>query len=211
MTWSPRGEASGITNDGTRETSGAFKMIVGIDIGGSTTDAVLLDDEIRVVTVEANDPPDCSAAAASIAELWPPNHKFRTISIVGVTDPDGDPVSITIDGVTQDEPLDGPGDGSTCPDAEIDGDDVRVRSERSGLGNGRVYAISFTYGNEESYARKVASYTESLGPAFSRSSTEADSAWTVWRDPRTRFELARIRGQPERLRARMSDLASGSR
>lgn len=72
--------------------------------------------------------------------------------------------------------------------------------------DGRVYAISFTYGNEESYARKVASYTESLGPAFSRSSAEADSAWTVWRDPRTRFELSRIRGQPERLRARMSDL-----
>lgn len=77
--------------------------------------------------------------------------------------------------------------------------------------DGRVYAISFTYGTEESYERKVASYTESLGPAFSRSSPEADSAWTVWRDPRTRFELARVRGQPERLRARMSDQGSGSR
>jgi hypothetical protein len=77
--------------------------------------------------------------------------------------------------------------------------------------DGRVYAISFTYGNEESYARKVASYTESLGPGFSRSATEADSAWTVWRDPRTRFELSRVRGQPERLRARMSDLGPGSR
>ena len=28
-------------------------MIIGIDIGGSTTDAVLLDNEIRVVSVEA--------------------------------------------------------------------------------------------------------------------------------------------------------------
>jgi hypothetical protein len=77
--------------------------------------------------------------------------------------------------------------------------------------DGRVYGLSFTYGPAESYARKVASYTESLGPAFSRSSPEADSAWTVWRDARTRFELARVHGQPERLRARMSDLGPGSR
>ena len=77
--------------------------------------------------------------------------------------------------------------------------------------DGRVYGISFTYGRAESYARKVASYTESLGPAFSRSSPDADSAWTVWRDARTRFELARVRGQPERLRARMSDFEPGSR
>ena len=41
-------------------------MIVGIDIGGSTTDAVLLDEEtIRVETLETGDP--LAAAAGALA------------------------------------------------------------------------------------------------------------------------------------------------
>ena len=36
----------------------------------------------------------------------PPNHEFVKVPIEGVTDPDGDPVAITITGITQDEPLD---------------------------------------------------------------------------------------------------------
>src|SRR5258708_1404767 len=43
-------------------------MIVGIDIGGSTTDAVTLDDgKIHVVTIEANDP--VAAAAGALGKL----------------------------------------------------------------------------------------------------------------------------------------------
>ncbi len=43
-------------------------MIVGIDIGGSTTDAVLLTNgDIRVVTIEANDP--VAAAAGALGKL----------------------------------------------------------------------------------------------------------------------------------------------
>jgi type II pantothenate kinase len=42
-------------------------VIIGIDIGGSTTDAVLLDHEIRVVSVEANDP--IAAAAGALGKL----------------------------------------------------------------------------------------------------------------------------------------------
>jgi type II pantothenate kinase len=43
-------------------------MIVGIDIGGSTTDAVILDDgHVQVVTIEANDP--VAAAAGALGKL----------------------------------------------------------------------------------------------------------------------------------------------
>src|SRR5581483_920154 len=43
-------------------------MIVGIDIGGSTTDAVILENgTIHVVTIEANDP--IAAAAGSLGKL----------------------------------------------------------------------------------------------------------------------------------------------
>jgi len=109
-----------------------------------------------------NQPPDCSTATVSPAELWPPRHNFRNVDIVGVTDPDGDPITIVITDVTQDEPLDGNGDGRFCPDARMLGDQLQLRAERLGpaynvilpvsdesqeqslTGNGRVYVIHFT-------------------------------------------------------------------
>jgi hypothetical protein len=76
--------------------------------------------------------------------LWPPNHKFRPISITGVTDPEGESVSITISSIFQDEPVDGDDDGSTSPDGTgIGASQAKVRAERSGVANGRVYHISF--------------------------------------------------------------------
>ena len=100
------------------------------------------------VHVTTNRPPDCSNAVASETVLWPPNHSYHAISVNGVTDPDGDPVTITITGVTQDEPVNTRGDGNTCPDATTAGGQAAVRAERTGVpgipGNGRVYGIHFT-------------------------------------------------------------------
>ncbi len=91
-----------------------------------------------------NLPPVCDGAVPTIDALWPPNHKFVPVGIDGVTDPDGDPVAITVTGVAQDEPVAAEGDGSTCGDAEGIGTDVALlRSERSGAGDGRVYHVAF--------------------------------------------------------------------
>lgn len=105
------------------------------------------------VEISACNPPDCTAAVASVTWCWPPNHKFVPVDVLGVTDPDGDPVAITIDGITQDEPVrsEGRGSGKTCPDAvmvDADGDGnpetAGMRCERDGTGNGRVYRVHFT-------------------------------------------------------------------
>jgi hypothetical protein len=91
-----------------------------------------------------NRDPNCSDAIPSVAEVWPPNHKWVEIEILDVNDPDGDEVSITITGITQDEPVFGKGSGRTGPDGDGIGTSIaRVRAERSGKGNGRVYEISF--------------------------------------------------------------------
>jgi uncharacterized protein (TIGR03118 family) len=99
----------------------------------------------------ANAPPDCSAARASLSQLWPANHEFVPITISGVTDPDGDHVSVTIAGISQDEPVKdaGTGSGSTCPDGTgIATGTAQVRAERGAnprtLGDGRVYHVGFT-------------------------------------------------------------------
>jgi Putative Ig domain len=94
--------------------------------------------------VDLNHTPVCSNAHADTDSLWPPNHKFTPIGIQGVTDPDGDPVNITVQCILQDEALNTTGDGNT----DYDGDGINtsiasVRSERSGNQNGRVYHIDF--------------------------------------------------------------------
>ncbi|MGB3713069.1 MAG: myxococcus cysteine-rich repeat containing protein, partial [Candidatus Promineifilaceae bacterium] len=87
--------------------------------------------------------PDCSAAIPSMYTLWPPNYKFAPIDVLGVTDPDGDPVTITIDSIFQDELVGRVGRHS--PDGRgVGKPTAEVRAERDGKGNGRVYHIYFT-------------------------------------------------------------------
>ncbi len=59
-------------------------MIIGIDIGGSTTDAVLLDGSVRVVSVEANDP--VAAAAGALGKLVSDlDHRLSDVTAIAAT------------------------------------------------------------------------------------------------------------------------------
>jgi len=51
--------------------------------------------------------------------IWPPNHNLVPVNIVNFADPKNDQVLITILGVTQNEPINGLGDGDTAPDAVV--------------------------------------------------------------------------------------------
>lgn len=100
-----------------------------------------------------NEPPECSEASPSTMVIWPPNHGFIDVEVLGVTDPEGDAITITIDSIYQDEEVDERGDGKFAPDGMgLGASTAKVRAERYGRGNGRVYHISFNavdpYGNE---------------------------------------------------------------
>jgi hypothetical protein len=116
----------------------AFQLVVD---DGSDASA---PDSVTITVRDANQPPACDLARAAVGLLWPPNHKLVPIGITGVADPEDQGVQVTVTGVTQDEPVNGLGDGDTSPDAVLQGGSALVRAERSGGGTGRLYTVAFT-------------------------------------------------------------------
>ena len=124
---------------------GQFLRVIVSFTRASTSESPILYD----LTIATNHLPDCTNAFADPGEIWPPNHQFTPVNVLGVTDPDGDPVTITIDSIFQDEPVDEIGDGQFAPDGMgVGTDTANVRAERSGSkkvpGDGRVYHIGYT-------------------------------------------------------------------
>ncbi len=69
--------------------------------------------------------------------------------MLGVIDADGDPITITVDSIHQDEPTDTVGEGKFTPDGQgVGTPTAQLRAERSGTGkvlsNGRVYHVGYT-------------------------------------------------------------------
>jgi hypothetical protein len=159
---------NGVYQFGALAPGGAFPGEYVVNLGdfspGTTFLQILLEDHggatgysIQVVG-EPNSPPDCSRVVPSKASLWPPDHTLRAVTLSGESDPDGGSVALSITGVTQDEPVNGTGDGDTSPDAELGpaSNEVQLRAERSGTGDGRVYSLAFTVTDGESSCSGVA-------------------------------------------------------
>ena len=89
--------------------------------------------------IVSNQSPHCSGVTATPANLSPANRKLVPVVLTGATDPDGDPVTTSVTGVTQDEPTGGEPDAApgSAPNQ------VSLRAERDGGGDGRVYRITF--------------------------------------------------------------------
>ncbi|RZU48664.1 hypothetical protein EV385_0382 [Krasilnikovia cinnamomea] len=131
---------SGVTSDAD------LKCEVDFQVNGVSAGPAFV--EKNTIKPIINKAPVCTAVKADKGALWPPNHKFVTVSLGGATDPDGDSTALTITGVTQDEALNGTGDGDTGPDAAWVNaavkDKVQLRAERAGTGDGRVYRIAYS-------------------------------------------------------------------
>jgi hypothetical protein len=88
-----------------------------------------------------NNAPDCSAATASPGTLWPADGRFVSVSIRGLTDPDGDRLTTALTSIHQDEWLTRAG---TADATGIGASVARLRASRLDGGNGRVYHLGFT-------------------------------------------------------------------
>ncbi len=120
---------------------GGFGDLCGTEIASCGESS---DGDDNGVPDECNLPPRCKDAVPSQEILWPPSHRLTPVSVGGVTDPDGDSVTIVITAVHQDEEVDERGSGNTCPDATGIGSSVaNLAAERSGNSDGRVYHVEF--------------------------------------------------------------------
>ncbi|MFX0139307.1 MAG: hypothetical protein ACFFDN_37045 [Candidatus Hodarchaeota archaeon] len=93
----------------------------------------------------------CLSPIPSATILWPPNHTLQSIAIqANAFDNGGGAIDLDVNGESS-EPPDTDGDGNTIPDIYIDSVndetgliELRLRSERSGKGDGRTYTITIT-------------------------------------------------------------------
>jgi uncharacterized lipoprotein YddW (UPF0748 family) len=96
------------------------------------------------VTLMDITPPVISTVLVNTPVLFPPNHKMRDITLEYTATDNCGPVITTLL-VSSNEPVYASGDGHTGPDWQvIDAHHLKLRAERSGSGEGRVYTIIIT-------------------------------------------------------------------
>jgi uncharacterized repeat protein (TIGR01451 family) len=116
-------------------------------ITSTTSDPNPANNSASTTTVASNPPPVITLNP--FISLWPPNHKYQTVTVAQMVQSvtDNCPISVdavVIEKVTSDESGNALGDGNTIDDILIGADcrSVQLRAERAGPGDGRVYTIT---------------------------------------------------------------------
>jgi uncharacterized repeat protein (TIGR01451 family) len=127
-------------------------------VASATLDPFPANNSATTTVTSVNPAPAIGPVTASPNELWPPNHWMRDVTVgYEVTDNCG--VTACSLAVASDEPIEGTGDGDTSPDwIVLDAHNVKLRAERAGMLDGRVYTIAVTC-------------TDSAGGSSTRSTT----------------------------------------
>ncbi len=146
-------QCGAIVNYPTQTSTGSCGVLTSTPASGSffpvgettvtTTSTSGASSTFKVIVKDAQ-APAVSNPSATPASLWPPNHTMRDVTVT-YTVTDNCPGGNCVLSVTSNEPVNGTDDGDTAPDWEIvDNHHVRLRAERSGIGNGRIYTITVT-------------------------------------------------------------------
>jgi hypothetical protein len=141
----------------TADAVGAYSVYA-IDVDGDedmdVVSASYYDNKIawyENLSIEDTTPPEILIGTEMLT-LWPANHKYESIHLnefdIDVVDGCDENVSfddLLITSVSSDEEENGKGDGNTVNDMVlVDCQEVKLRKERSGNGNGRVYSINIS-------------------------------------------------------------------
>lgn len=120
-----------------------------LTLGANVLDVMVADSANNTAscstraTVVDTTPPVITSATASPNSLWPPNHRMVPITLTVRATDSCSRTTWRITRVTSNEATNGLGDGDTAPDWQIMGDHgLKLRAERSGRGNGRVYTVT---------------------------------------------------------------------
>ena len=132
----------------------AVQLMVSDGVDSSACEAVLTFDDQRAPIIEVRDEP---------IALWPPNHKYHTITpdmvFVVTEDACGNPIDLSaveVVSVSSDEPEDHKGDGKTMDDIVIGcPNEVMLRAERMGGSAGRGYTIVYRVTDDNGQSAEI--------------------------------------------------------
>jgi len=130
-----------------------MRIIIVIAFVTSFAVAVAIPQRIHIVRPPSETLPTITSLTVDPDVLWPPNHKMVPVSLQVTATGDPSP-ECRIDSMTSNEPSIIPGQDDWVVTGPLA---VNLRAERTGSGNGRVYAISVSCTNTSGSASQTAS------------------------------------------------------